>query len=139
MTRSLTRFLPGSLFWTLAALVGVWQVWVWLSHVDALVAPSPAAVVLDLVQHPEVYVSSVAATLLVALLGLAGTSTGWSIALPHVVAAVAGACLMDLLIAHFDGRRLGWPSSGQRRAILPCARLSFIITGLLRQRHDTPV
>jgi putative hydroxymethylpyrimidine transport system permease protein len=65
-----TRFRPGSLFWTSAALVGVWQVWVWLSHIDALVAPSPAAVLLDLVLHPDVYVTSVATTLLVAALGL---------------------------------------------------------------------
>jgi NitT/TauT family transport system permease protein len=65
------------LFWTLAAVVGLWQVWVWLSHVDALVAPSPAAVVLDLAQHPDVYATSVATTLLVALVGLVlGMSLG---------------------------------------------------------------
>jgi NitT/TauT family transport system permease protein len=66
----MTRLRPGSLFWTVVALVGVWQVWVSLSHVDALVAPSPIAVVLDIALHPDVYLQSVASTLLVALLGL---------------------------------------------------------------------
>jgi Na+-translocating ferredoxin:NAD+ oxidoreductase RnfD subunit len=59
----------------------------------------------------------------VALLGLAGTTAGWSIALPHLVAAVAGACLMELLIARFDGRHLGWPSS----ALLSGLIVAFVL------------
>jgi putative hydroxymethylpyrimidine transport system permease protein len=63
--------LGGSLVWTVAGLVAVWQVWISISHVDALVAPSPAAVVGDLVQHPDLYLTSMASTLMVAFLGLA--------------------------------------------------------------------
>jgi len=78
---TLTRIRPGSLFWTLVAVVAVWQVWIGLSHVDALVAPGPAAVALDLVLHPDVYFTSVAATLLVALIGLVlGMALGLSLA-----------------------------------------------------------
>jgi Na+-translocating ferredoxin:NAD+ oxidoreductase RnfD subunit len=45
------------------------------------------------------------------LLALAGAFGGWSLVLPHVLAATAGACLIDLLIARFDSRLMGWPSS----------------------------
>jgi Na+-translocating ferredoxin:NAD+ oxidoreductase RnfD subunit len=51
------------------------------------------------------------ALVFVVLLALAGSAVGWSLVLPHVLAAVAGACLTELLIARFDGRHLTWPSS----------------------------
>jgi Na+-translocating ferredoxin:NAD+ oxidoreductase RnfD subunit len=46
-----------------------------------------------------------------ALLALAGTAAGWSSVLPHVLVGVASASVTELLIARFDGRRIGWPSS----------------------------
>ncbi len=48
------------------------------------------------------------------LLGVAGTATGWPLVLPHVLAAVAGACLVEVLV------RRGWPPPGvaQQRAAL---------------------
>jgi Na+-translocating ferredoxin:NAD+ oxidoreductase RnfD subunit len=57
------------------------------------------------------------------LLALAGSVAGWSLVLPHVFAAVVGACSMELLIARFDGRRLGWPSS----AVLSGMIVAFVL------------
>jgi Na+-translocating ferredoxin:NAD+ oxidoreductase RnfD subunit len=57
------------------------------------------------------------------LLALAGTFAGWSVVLPHVLAAVAGACFMEVLIARFDGRPLGWPSS----ALLSGLIIAFVL------------
>lgn len=51
------------------------------------------------------------AALFVPLLALAATVVGWQTALPHMLAAVAGACLVDVVIARVDRRQLGWPSS----------------------------
>jgi Na+-translocating ferredoxin:NAD+ oxidoreductase RnfD subunit len=59
----------------------------------------------------------------VVLLALAGPVVGWSLVLPHVLAAVAGACLMELLIVRFDGGRLGWPSS----ALLSGLIVAFVL------------
>ena len=47
----------------------------------------------------------------VVLFGLAAASAGWSNALPHVAAAVLGACSAELLVRYFDRQPLRWPSS----------------------------
>ncbi|MBV9581731.1 MAG: ABC transporter permease subunit [Chloroflexi bacterium] len=59
-----------SLLWTLVAIVVIWQVWIAVGHVDALVAPSPGAVAADILKNPVIYLSSTGLTLLVALIGL---------------------------------------------------------------------
>src|SRR5712692_5438885 len=45
------------------------------------------------------------------LLAVAGTATGWPVVLPHVLAAVAGACLAEVALVSLITRRLAWPSS----------------------------
>ncbi len=57
------------------------------------------------------------------LLALAGPAIGWSLVVPHVLAAVAGACLMELLIVRLDGGRLAWPSS----ALLSGLIVAFVL------------
>jgi Na+-translocating ferredoxin:NAD+ oxidoreductase RnfD subunit len=69
------------------------------------------------------------------LLALGGSFAGWSIVLPHILAAVAGACLVELLIARFDRRRLGWPSSALLSGLIVAFVLDpgtpWIVTGCL--------
>jgi NitT/TauT family transport system permease protein len=70
-----------SLVWTIVALLVVWQVWVSLGHVDALVAPGPLAVAGDLLRNPGVYASSVAVTSVIAFVGLTlGMTLGFVLA-----------------------------------------------------------
>jgi Na+-translocating ferredoxin:NAD+ oxidoreductase RnfD subunit len=57
------------------------------------------------------------------LLALAGTVAGWPFVLPHVLVAVMGAGIVELLIARFEGRRLGWPSS----ALLSGLIIAFVL------------
>ena len=48
----------------------------------------------------------------VPLLVVAGTGAGWSVALPHVLAGIAGACLVDLLVVRITWGVWQWPSGG---------------------------
>lgn len=77
------RYVRGALAfgWPAIALILAWQCWIAFGHVPAIVAPSPAAVVVELVQHPELYVRAAAATAAVAAAGLiAGTALGCALA-----------------------------------------------------------
>lgn len=58
-----------------------------------------------------------------ALLAVAGTATGWPVVAPHVVAAVAGACLAEVLFVGLSSRRLAWPSS----ALLSGLIVAFVL------------
>ena len=58
-----------------------------------------------------------------ALLGVAGSATGWPLVGPHVLAAVAGACLFELAIVGLVARRLAWPSS----AVLSGLIVAFVL------------
>jgi Na+-translocating ferredoxin:NAD+ oxidoreductase RnfD subunit len=58
-----------------------------------------------------------------ALLGLGGAALGWTVVLPHMLAAVLGACLTDLAVAHFEQRWLGVPSS----ALLSGMIIGFVL------------
>src|SRR5436309_10980187 len=51
------------------------------------------------------------AAIFLPLLALAGTAIGWDSALPHLAAAVAGACLVELLVSRLNDRAWAWPSS----------------------------
>ena len=57
------------------------------------------------------------------LLYLAGLSTGWSLVIPHVLAALAGACLLDLVINAVARRSIAWPSS----ALLSGLIVAFVL------------
>jgi Na+-transporting NADH:ubiquinone oxidoreductase subunit NqrB len=45
------------------------------------------------------------------LLAIAGTATGWSLVAPHLLAALVGACGLELLVNAFVYRKLSWPTS----------------------------
>jgi len=57
------------------------------------------------------------------LLGVAGTASGWPLVLPHVLAAVAGACLAEVTLVGLFSRRLAWPSS----ALLSGLIVAFVL------------
>jgi Na+-transporting NADH:ubiquinone oxidoreductase subunit NqrB len=57
------------------------------------------------------------------LLGVAGTATGWPVVGPHVLAAVAGACLAEVAIVGVVRRRLAWPIS----ALLSSLIVAFVL------------
>jgi enediyne biosynthesis protein E5 len=57
------------------------------------------------------------------LLLLSGASTGWPLVIPHVLAALAGACLLEFLIVGIGRRRLIWPSS----ALLSGLIVAFVL------------
>jgi Na+-transporting NADH:ubiquinone oxidoreductase subunit NqrB len=64
-----------------------------------------------------------------ALLGVAGTATGWSVVLPHLLVAMAAACGLELLVSIILNRKQSWPSS----ALLSGAIVAFILA------PDTPL
>jgi Na+-translocating ferredoxin:NAD+ oxidoreductase RnfD subunit len=57
------------------------------------------------------------------LLALGGSAAGWPIVLPHVAAAVTGACLADVLLAGMARRVWRWPSS----ALLSGLIVAFVL------------
>jgi Na+-translocating ferredoxin:NAD+ oxidoreductase RnfD subunit len=60
------------------------------------------------------------------LFGLAAAAVGWTIAVPHMLAATLGAVLPDLAVARFDRRTHGWPSS----ALLSGMIVGFVLSPL---------
>ena len=57
------------------------------------------------------------------LLYVAGASVGWPLVIPHVLAALAGACLLDVVINLVARRGLIWPSS----ALLSGLIVAFVL------------
>lgn len=57
------------------------------------------------------------------LLIVAGASIGWPSAIPHIAAALAGACLLEVVIVATTRRTLIWPSS----AILSGLIVAFVL------------
>jgi enediyne biosynthesis protein E5 len=57
------------------------------------------------------------------LLFISGASVGWPVAAPHVLAALAGACLFDFLIVFIRQGKAAWPSS----ALLSGLIVSFVL------------
>jgi Na+-transporting NADH:ubiquinone oxidoreductase subunit NqrB len=57
------------------------------------------------------------------LLGVAGSVTGWSLVLPHVLAAIIGACGTELLAGVLLRRRPSWPTG----ALLSGAIVAFVL------------
>ena len=72
--------------WPALALLVLWQTWISAAHVSPVIAPSPAAVAVELVTHPMRYAQATVATTAVAAAGL---TIGMSVA----IAAAAGAWL----------------------------------------------
>ncbi len=59
-----------SRYWGVAAILIVWQGWVTLTGVNAIVMPQPATVVADILISPGIYLRNGGQTLLLAALGL---------------------------------------------------------------------
>lgn len=57
------------------------------------------------------------------LFALAATAVGWQVGVPHMLAAVLGASLTELVVARLDRRPLAWPSS----AILSGMIVGFVL------------
>jgi enediyne biosynthesis protein E5 len=57
------------------------------------------------------------------LLAFGAIADGWLAVLPHVITAVAGATLVELIVARLQRRAMGWPSS----AILSGAIVAFVL------------
>src|SRR5579862_820725 len=57
------------------------------------------------------------------MLAVAGTQTGWSLVAPHVLAAIAAACGVELIGGAIMGRRPAWPTS----ALLSGAIVAFVL------------
>lgn len=60
------------------------------------------------------------------LFGLAATAVGWTVVLPHMLAATIGAVLPELGIARLEKRAQGWPSS----ALLSGMIVGFVLSPL---------
>ena len=58
-----------------------------------------------------------------AVLAVAGTATGWSLVAPHVLAAIVGACGVELLVGFVTNRKFAWPTS----ALLSGAIVAMIL------------
>ena len=58
------------------------------------------------------------------LLAVAGTSTGWSAVAPHLLAAIIGACGVELLVSLFVNKKFAWPTS----ALLSGAIVAMILS-----------
>src|SRR5262249_51916205 len=61
--------------------------------------------------------------LFVPLVVLGSTAVGWQAALPHLLAAVLGAALMELVVERLSSGRWAWPSS----AILSGLIVGFVL------------
>lgn len=60
-----------SRYWGVLGILLLWQAWVSISGLNAIVLPSPLSVVVDLVSNPAIYAGNASKTFLVAVLGLA--------------------------------------------------------------------
>ncbi|WEK06550.1 MAG: ABC transporter permease subunit [Candidatus Devosia phytovorans] len=66
-----------SRYWGVLGILLLWQAWVSISGLNAIVLPSPFSVASDLVANPAIYAGNAGKTFLVAVLGLAfGLLTG---------------------------------------------------------------
>jgi Na+-transporting NADH:ubiquinone oxidoreductase subunit NqrB len=57
------------------------------------------------------------------LLAVAGTATGWNLVAPHLLAAILGACGVELLVSIVVNRKFSWPTS----ALLSGAIVAFVL------------
>jgi ABC-type nitrate/sulfonate/bicarbonate transport system permease component len=83
-----------SRYWGVLGILAIWQLWVTIGSVNAVVLPSPADVVADMAGNPAVYISNASETLLVAFLGLA---TGFAAGVLLAVVAWASRIFNGLL------------------------------------------
>jgi NitT/TauT family transport system permease protein len=83
--------------WGLILLLFAWQIWVSATGFNAIVMPSPVAVLTDLGGKPGAYVGPVAATLGIAFVGtISGLTLGFVFALASWVSRIVGGLLLPL-------------------------------------------
>lgn len=83
--------------WGLVLLVVAWQGWVSWTGFNAIVMPSPLAVLADLSLNPGAYVGPVAATVGIAVVGtLCGLALGFAFALASWFSRILGGLLLPL-------------------------------------------
>ena len=68
MIKGMGTFLSN--YWGVIAILVLWEAWVNISGLNAIVLPSPASVFFDLASAPGLYATNAAQTFVVALLGL---------------------------------------------------------------------
>jgi NitT/TauT family transport system permease protein len=69
-------------YWTVAALIAAWALWIRTQQLNQIVAPTPGAVFGDVLGHPGVYAADLGWTLLNAAAGLlAGMAMGAALAI----------------------------------------------------------
>ena len=89
------RLLVGN--WGLLLLIAAWQAWVSWTGFNAIVMPSPLAVLADLAANPGAYAGPAAATLGIALVGtLCGLILGFLFALASWLSRIVGGLLLPL-------------------------------------------
>lgn len=83
--------------WGILLLLLCWDLWVRLGNLNAIVMPSPAGVLADLVGNPRLYWLNGGVTLLVALAGLSvGLIVGTTIAVAAWASRVLGGMLLPI-------------------------------------------
>ena len=86
-------------FWGVLLIVVAWQAWVLASGFNSIVIARPAAVVSDVVQHPDLYGPNAMHTAAVAMLGLAlGMAVGTGAAVAAWLSAILGGLLAPLTL-----------------------------------------
>jgi ABC-type nitrate/sulfonate/bicarbonate transport system permease component len=86
-------------YWGVLLLLIAWELWVVVNHFNPIVMPTPAAVLGDLVSHPDVYLSNVGITFTIAVFGLvAGMAVGTGLAVGAWFSPVAAGLLNPLAV-----------------------------------------
>jgi ABC-type nitrate/sulfonate/bicarbonate transport system permease component len=83
--------------WGLLLLAIAWQIWIWSTGFNAIVMPSPSAVLTDLAGHPGAYLGPLAATAAVAFIGtVGGLALGFALAVATWLSRVLGGIILPL-------------------------------------------
>ena len=86
-------------YWAVLLLLIAWQLWVVVNHFNAIVMPTPLAVLNDLASNPGVYLANVGSTLGVAVFGLVmGMLVGTGLAIAAWFSSIASGLLNPLTI-----------------------------------------
>lgn len=86
-------------YWGLLLLLLAWQLWVAVNRFNPIVMPTPGAVVLDMVEHPGVYLRNAGITLAIAVAGLVGGMlVGTGLAIASWFSAIASGLLNPVTV-----------------------------------------
>jgi ABC-type nitrate/sulfonate/bicarbonate transport system permease component len=105
--------------WPALVLLALWQTWIIAAHVSPVIAPSPAAVAVELVSHPMRYAQATAATAAVAAAGLARL-LGYGE--PTVVASAAAITFLPTFVLVGAGLRQTPPGAAELFGVFGASR-----------------